>query len=68
MIDDLSQFLEKARTLPPDKHTAVMTMFVFWSVAQCVYYIVLGVVVIVLGRRMINAALTAWREIRREPS
>lgn len=68
MFDELSQFLQKAQALPPDKRTIAMTMFVFWSLAQCVYYIVLGVVIIVLGRRLINATLTAWRETRREPS
>jgi len=68
MIDDLSQYLNQVKTLPADKRTAAMTVFVFWSIAQCIYYIVLGVVVIVLGRRLIHAFMTAWREIRREPS
>ena len=68
MLDDLSQFLKEAKSLPDAKRNIAMTMFIFWTIAQCVYYIVLGVVVIVLGRRLIHAALTAWRESRREPS
>ena len=68
MIGEYSQYLEQAKTLSADKRTTFMTVLVFWTIVECVYYIVLGVVVIVIGRRMINAALTAWREIRREPS
>ncbi|HWB54527.1 MAG TPA: hypothetical protein VG722_10055 [Tepidisphaeraceae bacterium] len=68
MFDQAMEIVNQAKTLPADKRTAAVTMLVFWSIAQCVYYIVLGVVVIVLGRRLIHAVLTAWRESRREPS
>ena len=68
MFDDLRIFLDQAKTLPPDQRNHAMTMFIFWSVAQSIYYIGLAVTCIVLGRRLIHAFLTAWRETKREPS
>jgi hypothetical protein len=68
MIGDFPKYLDQAKTLTPDKRTAFMTVVVFWGLAECVYYIVLGVIIIVIGRRLINAALTAWRETRHDPS
>ena len=68
MFEDLRTFLTQAKTLPADQRNHAMTMFIFWSIAQCTYYISLAVVCLVLGRRLIHAGLTAWRETKREAS
>jgi len=49
----------------PDKSRAT-TMFVMTAIAYTTYYIVAGVTIILLGRRLIQASFAAFKEARRE--
>ena len=42
------------------------TMFVMWTIAHIVYYIMAGTAVILLGRRLIQATFAGFKEARRE--
>jgi hypothetical protein len=68
MFEDLTTFLKEAKSLPDAQRNYAMTKFIFWSIAQSIYYIGLAITCTVLGRRLIHAFLTAWRELKREPS
>jgi hypothetical protein len=65
MFDDFRKILDEIQRLTPQEQSAAKTAFVAWCIAQCVYYIVAGVVAWALGRRLIQACLAAWREARR---
>lgn len=67
MFEEFKEIVDTIQKLPEaDKQTA-QTMAVTWCVAQVVYYIVAGVVIWALGRRLIQACFAAWREARRTP-
>jgi hypothetical protein len=68
MIDEIRQVIKEIQTLPPDQRSSVVAISILKSVAAMTYYIMLGIVVIILGRRLIYATLSAWKESRREPS
>jgi hypothetical protein len=53
-------------TTDPAMRGSMTTMFVWWTIAHIVYYIMAGVAVIVLGRRLIQASFAAFKEARRE--
>lgn len=52
----------------PEMRSSFTTMFVMWSIAHIVYYIMAGAAVIVLGRRLIQASFAGFKEARRERS
>ncbi len=65
MFDEFNKIIEAIGRLPePDRATA-QTAFVTWCVAQVVYYLVAGVVVWALGRRIVQAVFAALREAKR---
>jgi hypothetical protein len=68
MIEEIRQIIAKIQSLPPDQRSGVIATSIFISLAKMTYYIMLGIVVIILGRRLIYATLSAWKEARREPS
>ena len=49
-----------------EDHNRFATIFVMWSIAHMVYYIVAGLVVWSIGRRLIQASFAAFKEARRE--
>jgi hypothetical protein len=66
LIDSLREAYRSLQTLSePDKGRAT-TMFVMTALAYITYYIVAGTVIIVLGRRLIQASFAAFKEARRE--
>ena len=56
-----------AKEADPQKRSQLTSAAIVTGVAETVYYILLATVVIVLGRRIINATLKAWKESRRDP-
>ncbi len=51
---------------PVEQRQHFTTVFVLWSIAHIVYYIVAGLIIWTLGRRLIQASFAAFREARRE--
>jgi hypothetical protein len=68
MIHEIQELIKSINSLPEAQRHAAMTVAVFKCISFTVYYIMLGMVAIVLGRRIIYATLAAWKETRREPS
>lgn len=68
MLDfkSLSEAWRILKTMSPEEQGHAQTMFVWACIAYCVYYVVVGTVAIVLGRRMIQAVFAAFKEARRE--
>jgi len=54
------------QTTDPAMRSQFTTMFVMWSIAHIVYYIMAGTAVILLGRRLIQATFAGFKEARRE--
>ena len=66
---DFSHLQEAYKTMkemPADQRGPFTTTFVVTAMAYMVYYIVVGTVIIVLGRRLIQASFAAFKEARRE--
>ena len=53
-------------TTDPALRSNMTTMFVWWTIAHIVYYIMAGVAVVVIGRRLVQASFAAFKEARRE--
>lgn len=69
IVDDIRQVLDViSKETDPIKRSQLTSGFVLTGVMATTYYIMMGTIVIVLGRRIINATLKAWKESRREPS
>ena len=52
--------------MPAAERGPFTTIFVWTVAAYIVYYLVAGTVIIVLGRRLIQASFAAYKESRRE--
>ncbi len=64
---DLIQIIEQIRAAADDpERDRIMTLAIIRLIVEMVYYIVVGLVVWGLGRRLIDAALFAWKESRRD--
>ena len=68
MIAEIQKLIHDINSLPEAQRHAALTVAIFKCLSFAVYYIMLGIVAIVLGRRIIYATLAAWKETRREPS
>ena len=68
IVDDVRQVVDLiAKEADPSKRSQLTSAAIVTGIAQTVYYILVAIVVIVLGRRIINATLKAWKESRRDP-
>jgi flagellar biosynthesis/type III secretory pathway M-ring protein FliF/YscJ len=65
MFDDFHKIIEEIRLLPDAEKAAAQTAFVTWCIMSVVYYVVAGIVVWALGRRLIQAIFAALREAKR---
>jgi hypothetical protein len=65
-FDKLREAYTMMKQMPPEDHGRVTTMFVMTAIAFTTYYIVAGVAIILLGRRLIQASFAAFKEARRE--
>lgn len=62
----LTEAWRQLKTLTPEQQAHATTIYVWTVVAFSVYYIAAATVVIVLGRRLIQASFAAFKEARRE--
>jgi len=65
MIDELKTLLNEVSKLAPDQKSAYQTWLIVNLVRDLAYYVVAGIVAWALGRRLIHAVLTAYRESKR---
>lgn len=66
MYDDFQKILEQLRTLTGDERSAMMTWVIVEGLLMLARYIVTGIVVFVLGRRIINAFAFSMKPVRDE--
>ena len=65
MVDELKFLLNEISKLSPEQKSVYQTWVVVSLIRDLAYYTVIGVVAIALGRRIIHAILTAYREAGR---
>lgn len=65
MVDELKFLLNEISKLSPEQKSVYTTWVVVSLIRDLAYYTVIGVVAIALGRRIIHAVLTAYREAKR---
>jgi hypothetical protein len=69
IVDDVMKVIDHIDKIQdPALRSREMSVAIVTAICASIYYIVLGTVAIVLGRRLINATLKAWRESRRDVS
>jgi hypothetical protein len=66
MTEELRALLNEVSKLEPAQRGPYQTWLIVQLVRDLAYYTVAGIVIIALGRRLIHAILTAYRESRRE--
>ena len=66
MTDELRARLNEVSKLEPAQRGPYQTWLIVQLVRDLAYYTVAGIATIALGRRLIHACLTAYRESRRE--
>ena len=64
MYDDFQKTLEHLRTLTGDEHAAMTTWVVVEGLLMLARYVVTGIVVFLLGRRIINAFAYSMKPVR----
>jgi len=65
MVQELRDLLNEVSKLAPDQKSAYQTWLVVSLIRDIAYYVVAGIVAWALGRRLIHAILTAYRESKR---
>lgn len=65
MTDELRILLNEISKLAPEQKGVYTTWAVIGLIRDLAYYVLAAVVAIALGRRLINAFLTAYRESKR---
>ena len=65
MVQELRDLLNEVSKLAPDQKSAYQTWLIVSLVRDIAYYVVAGIVAWALGRRLIHAILTAYRESKR---
>jgi hypothetical protein len=64
MYDDFVKVLEELRKLTGDERSAMTTWLVIEGLLLILRYVLTGVVVFLLGRRMINAFAYSMKDVR----
>ena len=64
MYDDFQKILEELRKLTGDERSAMTTWFVIQGLLMLARYIITGVVVFFIGRRIINAFAFSMKPVR----
>lgn len=69
IVDDVRQVIDQVKAIAdPAARSQAVSWGITMAIVSGIYYICVTTVVIVLGRRLINATQKAWRESRRDPS
>jgi hypothetical protein len=66
MLQEFKEAFDAVSKLAPEQRSPYQTWLVVELIRDVAYYIVLGLIVWTLGRRLINATLVAMRESKRE--
>ena len=66
MFDTLRDTIDAYHKMDPSKQGSFAMIMVFKYLALMTYYIVAGVVIVLIARRLIQASFAAYRESRRE--
>ena len=66
MTQELQSILNDIKTLSADQRGPYTTYLIVTLIRDVAYYVIAGIVAWALGRRLIHAILTAYREARRE--
>jgi hypothetical protein len=64
MYEDFVKTLEELRKLTGDDRSAMTTWFVIEGLLMVLRYVITGVVVFLLGRRIVNAFAFSMRPVR----
>ena len=64
MYDDFQKILEELRKLTGDERSAMTTWFVIAGLLLVIRYVVTGLIVFFLGRRIINAFAYSMKDVR----
>lgn len=65
MLEIINEGIDRVQALP-DADKGPLTVWLYgWIIVNVVYYLVLGVVVIYLGKRIISAMVAGLREANR---
>jgi hypothetical protein len=65
MVQELRDLLNEVSKLSPDQKSSYQWWLTIQLVRDLAYYVVAGIVAFALGRRIVQAILTATRESRR---
>jgi hypothetical protein len=65
MTQELQSLLNDISKLSPDQRGPYTTYLIVTLIRDVAYYVIAGIVAWALGRRIIHAILTAYREARR---
>ncbi len=65
MTDELRTLLNEVAKMSPDQKSVFTTWCVVCLIRDLAYYVLAAIVAVALGRRLINACLTAYRESKR---
>lgn len=65
MIDELKILLNEVSKMAPDQKGVFTTWCIITLIRDLAYYTVAGIVAWALGRRLIHAIMTAYRESKR---
>jgi hypothetical protein len=66
MLETVRQVIEEVRKLEESTRGSVQTALITYCILTCLYYLVVGTVAWLLGRRIIQAIQASVREARRE--
>ena len=65
MFEAFKEVMDNVHKMP---EKAQQTALVVWCITESIYYIVIGLVVWSLGKRIINVATLAYKDARRDAS
>jgi hypothetical protein len=66
MIQEAKELINEVSKLTPAEQGPYQTWLIVTLIRDIAYYVVMGIVAWALGRRLIHAIMTAYRESRRE--
>jgi len=66
MIEEAKALINEVAKLDPAQRAPYQTWLIVMLIRDIAYYAVAGIVTFALGRRLIHAIMTAYRESRRE--
>ena len=65
MFDEARALFDQVKTASPDQRSLFTSWFVITLIRDLAYYAVAGIVTWALGRRLIHALMTAYKESQR---